>query len=51
MNVARAARKPDEDYSGVITQMRELSAAVEGGSLAEQPSRMNPVAVESGRTD
>ncbi len=29
MNVARAARQPDEDYSGVIVQMRELSGAGE----------------------
>ncbi len=29
MNVARAAKQPDEDYSGVIVQMRELSGAGE----------------------
>jgi 3-hydroxyisobutyrate dehydrogenase-like beta-hydroxyacid dehydrogenase len=27
MNVARAARHPDEDYSSVIVHMRELSVA------------------------
>jgi 3-hydroxyisobutyrate dehydrogenase-like beta-hydroxyacid dehydrogenase len=25
INLVRAARKPDEDYSGVIVEMRELS--------------------------
>jgi 3-hydroxyisobutyrate dehydrogenase-like beta-hydroxyacid dehydrogenase len=39
MNLARTARKPSEDYSGVIVQMRELSAADEGPSEAEKPSR------------
>lgn len=39
MNVARAAKHPDEDYSSVIVQMRELSAADEETGLAEQPSR------------
>ena len=29
MNLARAARQPDEDYSGVIVQMRELARAGE----------------------
>jgi len=26
MNMVRAARQPDEDYSGVIVEMRELAA-------------------------
>jgi 3-hydroxyisobutyrate dehydrogenase-like beta-hydroxyacid dehydrogenase len=29
MNLARAARQPDEDYSSVIVQMRELAKAGE----------------------
>jgi 3-hydroxyisobutyrate dehydrogenase-like beta-hydroxyacid dehydrogenase len=29
MNLARAARKPEEDYSSVIVEMRELSAVGE----------------------
>jgi 3-hydroxyisobutyrate dehydrogenase-like beta-hydroxyacid dehydrogenase len=29
MNVARAAKQPDEDYSSVIVQMRELSGTGE----------------------
>lgn len=51
INVARAAKKPDEDYSGVITQMRELSDAGEGANLAAQTSKMDSVAMESGRSD
>jgi hypothetical protein len=51
MNVARAARRPDEDYSSVIVPMSELSGAGERAGLAAQPSTMNPVAVENGRTD
>jgi 3-hydroxyisobutyrate dehydrogenase-like beta-hydroxyacid dehydrogenase len=39
MNLARAARQPDEDYSSVIVEMRELAAVGEGASLDEQPSR------------
>jgi 3-hydroxyisobutyrate dehydrogenase-like beta-hydroxyacid dehydrogenase len=50
MNVAWAGRKPDEDYSGVITQMRELSVAGEGASLTAQPARRNRVPMENGHT-
>ena len=39
INLARAARLPDEDYSGVIVQMREWSAAGQGASLAERLSK------------
>jgi 3-hydroxyisobutyrate dehydrogenase len=40
MNVARAAGHPDEDYSSVIVEMRELSRA--GGTVRAKNSNMNP---------
>ena len=50
INLVRAARKPDEDYSGVIVEMREWSAAGEGASLDEGlPTEINPVATANGR--
>ena len=39
MNVAQAAKHPDQDYSSVILQMRELSAPGEEANPAEQLAR------------
>ena len=39
MNIARAAKQPNEDYSGVILEMRNRSAVGDGASLAEQLAR------------
>jgi hypothetical protein len=39
MNLARAAQQPDQDYSSVILQMRELSASGEEVNPAEQRLR------------
>jgi len=41
MNIARAARKPDEDYSSVIVQMRELARVSEGADLPEAHPQEN----------
>jgi 3-hydroxyisobutyrate dehydrogenase-like beta-hydroxyacid dehydrogenase len=49
MNLARAARKPDEDYSGVIVQMQEWSAA--GKPRGATFDEINPKASGSGHTD
>jgi 3-hydroxyisobutyrate dehydrogenase-like beta-hydroxyacid dehydrogenase len=52
MNLARVARQPDEDYSGVIVQMRELARAGEDAGLAERLAKEgNPLARESVHTD
>jgi 3-hydroxyisobutyrate dehydrogenase-like beta-hydroxyacid dehydrogenase len=39
MNLARAAKQPDDDYSSVIAEMRELAMAGEAVSLAEGLSK------------
>ena len=39
MNVARAARRPDEDYSAVMDLMRELSGTGEEVSMTERFSK------------
>jgi len=39
MNLARAARQPDQDYSAVVDLMRELSGVGEGASSAERLSK------------
>jgi 3-hydroxyisobutyrate dehydrogenase-like beta-hydroxyacid dehydrogenase len=50
MNLARAARQPDEDYSSVIVEMRELARVGEGAGLAERhPKKINPAMPENGR--
>jgi len=39
MNLAQAAKQPDQDYSSVILQMRELSAPGGEANPSEQPAR------------
>jgi 3-hydroxyisobutyrate dehydrogenase-like beta-hydroxyacid dehydrogenase len=48
MNLARAAQRPDEDYSSVIVQMREFSAADEATRHAERPSRRSLISLMNG---
>jgi 3-hydroxyisobutyrate dehydrogenase-like beta-hydroxyacid dehydrogenase len=40
MNVAQAAKHPEQDYSSVIVQMRELSATGASANPVEQPARV-----------
>jgi 3-hydroxyisobutyrate dehydrogenase-like beta-hydroxyacid dehydrogenase len=40
MNVAQAAKHPEQDYSSVIVQMRELSASGASANPVEQPARV-----------
>jgi hypothetical protein len=39
MNIAQAAKHPDQDYSSVILQMHEWSAPGEEMNPSEQPAR------------